>query len=384
MRLFGMQGSYANVNNKIRLLWTSDFNINIIHDSDQSVNGRINHVTSGTDFHLSMVYAKCRSIQRKLSWEEIVNISENIQAPWSLTGDFNVIAEIEEKLGGSPYRSEKSFDFLDFMTDVGVQNTRFSGNIRYWCNKRDSPDTIWKRLDRMLYNTEWFDLFSKTSEIIQDINKANVDENVVLKLDMAKVKWLKPLISFIKVNSDDSYKEGFYRGGGMIRDHRGHFILAYSLNLGQGTSKWAEAKALLYGIEWCVANRYDMILVESDSKLLVDCVNEFDVASWRIQKEVEELKVHIDTTGYTLKHCFREANKVAGLLASLSFSHPHNRVNEDFNELPTGVKGLMTMDKWDMASLRISRRKKKEERSNMGSPVMISLTLYKFLYLVEL
>lgn len=163
MRLFGMQGSYANVNNKIRLLWTSDFNINIIHDSYQSVNGRINHVTSGTDFHLSMVYAKCRSIQRKLSWEEIVNISENIQVPWSLTGDFNVIAEIEEKLGGSPYRLEKSFDFLDFMTDVGVQNTRFSGNIRYWCNKRDSPDTIWKRLDRMLYNTEWFDLFSKTS-----------------------------------------------------------------------------------------------------------------------------------------------------------------------------------------------------------------------------
>ncbi|XP_015169026.1 uncharacterized protein [Solanum tuberosum] len=78
-------------------------------------------------------------------------------------GDFNVIAKVEEKLGGTPYRLEKSFDFLNFMEDTGVQDAGFVGNIYTWCNNRGAPDTIWKRLDRMLYNSEWFVLFNRTT-----------------------------------------------------------------------------------------------------------------------------------------------------------------------------------------------------------------------------
>ncbi|XP_075076534.1 uncharacterized protein LOC142163173 [Nicotiana tabacum] len=32
-----------------------------------------------------------------------------------------------------------------------------------WCDNRDPPNTIWKRLDRRAYNSEWFDSFGGTS-----------------------------------------------------------------------------------------------------------------------------------------------------------------------------------------------------------------------------
>ena len=71
--------------------------------------------------------------------------------------------------------------------------------------------------------------------------------------------------SFVKINSNGSCKDCYCGGGEVIQDHRGNIIFAYSLNLRHGTNNQEEAKALFYGVEWCVMNEYDYILAESDS-----------------------------------------------------------------------------------------------------------------------
>lgn len=43
-----------------------------------------------------------------------------------------------------------------------MQDVGFAGNINTWCNNRDAPNTIWKRLDIVLYNSKWFDSFNST------------------------------------------------------------------------------------------------------------------------------------------------------------------------------------------------------------------------------
>lgn len=161
--MLDMQGSYATINNKIWLFWTNDFNITILHDTPQHVTCHASHANSGTNFHLSLVYAKCRTILRRSLWDDLISFSTNLQGPWSVIGDFNVIAKVVEKLGGTPYRLEKSFDLLNFMEDAGIQDAGYVGNIHTWSNNKGAPNTIWKRLDRMLYNAEWFDLFNKTT-----------------------------------------------------------------------------------------------------------------------------------------------------------------------------------------------------------------------------
>ncbi|XP_070036619.1 uncharacterized protein [Nicotiana tomentosiformis] len=172
------------------------------------------------------------------------------------------------------------------------------------------------------------------------------------------LRWIKPPISFVKVNSDGSYKNGVCGGGVVIRDCDGHLIFTYSLVLGPGTSNWAEAVALLFVIKWCRNNRFDKIIANSDSKLLVDCVNGYSGTPWRILKEVEKLKVHKEQAGFLLDHCFREINQVADKLPSMSYTFSQSHIFQNFAELPRQVKGLMAVDRWNLPTFRTSNKKR--------------------------
>ncbi|XP_059301777.1 uncharacterized protein LOC132053678 [Lycium ferocissimum] len=139
------------------------------------------------------------------------------------------------------------------------------------------------------------------------------------------VKWIKPPSSFVKLSSDGSCKDGKYGGGGVIRDYEWHLMCAYTLKLGQGTSNWEESVALLFGVKWCIQNAYEYIIAESDSKILVDSVNEAISIPWRMIKEVEELRQYIEQTDFIMQHCYREGNKVADKLAALSHGNTNNQ-----------------------------------------------------------
>lgn len=181
----------------------------------------------------------------------------------------------------------------------------------------------------------------------------------------------------MKTNADGSCKEGYCGGGGVIKDQLGSLVFAYSLNLDQGTSNWAEAKAMLYGVQWCISNKYEFILAESDSRLLVNCVNDLIITPWRIHDEGKELKDHMENTGFILNH-YREANKVADAPASMSSSNPGNTLYEDFVDLPAGVKGLMTMDR---CGDQFTNQTKDEAGFNMGSSIRTLRRLVNYIFL---
>ncbi|KAG5592297.1 hypothetical protein H5410_042811 [Solanum commersonii] len=68
----------------------------------------------------------------------------------------------------------------------------------------------------------------------------------------------------------------------------------------------------------------------------------------------------METNGFILSHCYREVNKVVDLLASLSYDNPNNMVYDAFGELPTRVKGLMNMDRWEMTNFRTMKKKRND------------------------
>ncbi|XP_015169175.1 uncharacterized protein [Solanum tuberosum] len=74
-----------------------------------------------------------------------------------------LIITYEEKLGGRPHRIEESLDFIQYLNDCGLQDTGFSGSKYTWCDNRDPPATIWKKLDRLVHNSQWFGVFNATS-----------------------------------------------------------------------------------------------------------------------------------------------------------------------------------------------------------------------------
>lgn len=130
-------------------------------------------------------------------------------------------------------------------------------------------------------------------------------------------------------------------------------IAAFTINLGPGTSNWAEAQSLLFGIKWCINNGLHSILAETDSKLLVDCLNGNKCVPWRISDEINEFRSLREQTVFNLNHCFRESNQVADKLASLSHDSLQNQPFHNFDELPRQVRGIMNMDKWSLPAFRI-------------------------------
>ncbi|XP_060182070.1 uncharacterized protein LOC132611702 [Lycium barbarum] len=101
----------------------------------------------------------------------------------------------------------------------------------------------------------------------------------------------------VKLNTNGSCIEGNCEGGGVVRDKDGKFIMAFCLPLGRGNSNLAEAAS------FCLV------------------LNGNWQSPWRIEDIVNRIKYLMELNQITTNHCFREANKVADKLASLSHSN---------------------------------------------------------------
>nr|GEX45976.1 ribonuclease H domain [Tanacetum cinerariifolium] len=60
------------------------------------------------------------------------------------------------------------------------------------------------------------------------------------------IKWAPPHVGILKLNTDGSSGIGMGAGGGIIRDHNGSALFAFSTFYGPGTNTFAEAKAPLF------------------------------------------------------------------------------------------------------------------------------------------
>ncbi|WMV18303.1 hypothetical protein MTR67_011688 [Solanum verrucosum] len=68
---------------------------------------------------------------------------------------------------------------------------------------------------------------------------------------------------------------------------------------------------------------------------------------------IQEIMKIVEDHGYHISHCFREANKPADKLASLSHGAEEIHVFNSFSSLPKQVRGLINMDRWEFPSFRM-------------------------------
>ncbi|XP_060170496.1 uncharacterized protein LOC132601433 [Lycium barbarum] len=101
-----------------------------------------------------------------------------IDGPWCMGGEFNVIMDPDEKLGGRPHRTHKSMYFITCMEDSDLSAIGFSGPRYTWCNNFPHSKRVWKRLDRILINDEWTQLFPHNS--VRHLSRSGSDHRPVL------------------------------------------------------------------------------------------------------------------------------------------------------------------------------------------------------------
>ena len=146
----------------------------------------------------------------------------------------------------------------------------------------------------------------------------NILDHCQHQLQITMVGWKKPLEGMYKLNTDGSaiQDSGKIGGGGIVRDHQGKIIYAFSLPLGLGTNNTAKLKSALYGLDWCEQHGYKCIEMEVDSELVCKWINNTISIPWRCQNIVQQIQqISRKLEYFHCTHVYREANGTADLLA---------------------------------------------------------------------
>ena len=153
---------------------------------------------------------------------------------------------------------------------------------------------------------------SSWSKLINIVEHCKHQYNIVL------VRWNKPNLGNYKLNTDGSALQNSNKigGGGILRDHQGKIVYAFSIPFGFGTNNIAEIKAALYGLEWCEQHGYKRVELEVDSELLCNWIKNIIQIPWRYEDLVQQIQHIIRKMDYfQCHHIYREANSTADLLS---------------------------------------------------------------------
>ncbi|XP_075076577.1 uncharacterized protein LOC107792041 [Nicotiana tabacum] len=135
------------------------------------------------EFVLTLIYAKCDAIERIELWDSLYAMASDMDAPWLVGGDFNVIWDEEEKLGGLPVSLNEIDDFRHCINTCNLFDLGFKGSIFTWWNGRAEEDCIFKILDRCLANVEFQQKFPGIE--VQHLSKTGSDHSpMFLKCDI--------------------------------------------------------------------------------------------------------------------------------------------------------------------------------------------------------
>ncbi|KAF9681426.1 hypothetical protein SADUNF_Sadunf05G0000200 [Salix dunnii] len=167
-RTLGFANSMSNCANKIWVFWVEDLTVNLFKDHNQCITVSVNTPWLSQSFFISFVYAKNLRSERKILWDKLSEIASILDGPWVVGGDFNAVLNIKESKGGDNPNQGSMEEFGSCLLDCGLLDAGYEGNDFTWTNGK-----VMRRLDRIVFNLEWSDLFSLTR--VKHLNRVGSD-----------------------------------------------------------------------------------------------------------------------------------------------------------------------------------------------------------------
>ncbi|KAK9000832.1 hypothetical protein V6N11_081316 [Hibiscus sabdariffa] len=82
-------------------------------------------------------------------------------------GDSNIVANSNDKCGGSPFDPGKSRFYFDFIEASSLMEIPIKGGSFTWSNQRKDDGSIREKLDRILSSLEWSMSFPKAIGVME-------------------------------------------------------------------------------------------------------------------------------------------------------------------------------------------------------------------------
>ena len=185
------------------------------------------------------------------------------------------------------------------------------------------------------------------------LNDLNLEPPSVAVQKCMLVGWIKPPCGWVKLNCDGSARNnpGSSGGGGILRDANGYFKGAFTSHYGIGSNNRAELKALFDGIRLCKRLSYSSVIIESDSKIVVDWFRVGKCTLWYLWDFWDDCIKEMQGMNVRIVHQYREGNQAADFLSKLG-ERGSNVIYEEFHDLPRLLQGIVRIDRSGLPTIR--------------------------------
>lgn len=180
---------------------------------------------------------------------------------------------------------------------------------------------------------------------LQVLTRLGVKSMESRQLNALNVRWMKPTFGRWKLNLDGSSygNPGAGGGGGVLRDHDGRSVFAFSTVFGSCTNNEVELQTIVEGIKICCQCGYSCIDIECDSLIVVSWLMNKTCTVWYLWDFWDHQLTFFDGIDFSIKHIFREGNKVADELARVGSLGKEILILESV-DLPYVVRGLYRLE----------------------------------------
>ncbi|KAK6123324.1 hypothetical protein DH2020_042933 [Rehmannia glutinosa] len=168
------------------------------------------------------------------------------------------------------------------------------------------------------------------------------------------VLWIKPDTGVVKLNCDGAKKTTHSHGGigGVLRDSNGNIIWAFSDFIEEcPNSLYAEAAALLRGLQLLDTSCTTTLWIETDSKLLWQILSHNHLGHWKLHGLLNKIHTQLSHFEVSITHIYREGNKAADALANIGF-HQQTFVQYSSNSTPRAIQGFVRVDQLEIPAFR--------------------------------
>ena len=164
----------------------------MIRDTHQQIT--LKFIVQNKRFYITSVYARCTETDKMELREELKELSEGSSNPWIVGGNFNVIPNAEEKLGGLPFTHSEVSDIAHCVSNSALVELPTTRSKFTWWNGRIDEGYIITWLDRVMVDYEFQDILPSSS--VQHLIRQDLDHAPLLMVCSSKeANMVKPLKS---------------------------------------------------------------------------------------------------------------------------------------------------------------------------------------------
>ncbi|GKB97475.1 RNA-directed DNA polymerase, eukaryota, reverse transcriptase zinc-binding domain protein [Tanacetum coccineum] len=154
---------------RIILGWNpNDIDISVITQDDQVMHARVWFKADKKELFCSFIYAHNCYTHRRTLWNSLCLHKHYVRnRPWCLLGDFNAALNLVDHSAGSSNIDISMREFKDCVEEIEVLDVNRSGLNFTWNQKPMGADGVLKKIDRIMANLEFQDIFIGVHAIFQ-------------------------------------------------------------------------------------------------------------------------------------------------------------------------------------------------------------------------